>query len=87
MPRPEDQPAARQEVDGRGVLGEAERVEHRRQQHAGPEPDPLGSRGDRREDRQLGRQVAVVDEVVLAGPERVEAGGRSASTPYSTASR
>ena len=69
---PEDQPPVRQHVDRRRVLGEVERVEHRCEEHARAERDALRARRDRREDRELRRHVAVVHEVVLARPDRLE---------------
>ena len=68
----EEQPAARQEVDDGRVLGESQRVVERREHDAGPELDPLGHRGERREQREHRRQITVRRTVVLAHPRGVE---------------
>ena len=43
----EDQPAAADLVDRRGLLGEAQRVAERQDLHRGADLDPAGARGDR----------------------------------------
>jgi len=68
----EDEPAPGDEIDGGGVLREANRVEERGEQQPGADLDPLGARGDGGREREQRRHVAVVDEVVLARPDRVE---------------
>src|SRR6185295_10115360 len=55
-----------------GVLGEPERVVQRCKHHAGPELDPFGRGGERRQHLEQGGQVAVGRTVVLAHPRRVE---------------
>ena len=40
QPEPEREPAVAQQLDGRGILGEAQRVMHRGEEDAGPDLDP-----------------------------------------------
>ena len=40
QPQPEREPAVAQQLDGRGILGEAQRVMHRREEDAGADLDP-----------------------------------------------
>ena len=62
-----------QQVDGGRVLGQPHRVVQWRQQQAGADLDPLGAGGDGRGHRHQRRHVAVIHEVVLGQPHRVEA--------------
>jgi hypothetical protein len=67
-----DQAAVRQDVNGRGVLGKVKGIEQRGEEDAGPKRDALGSCSDRCQHGQLRWHVPVIDEVVLAGPHRLE---------------
>jgi len=72
-PEPERQPAVAQQLDGRRVLREAERVMHRREDDAGADLDPGRRLREGRADHEQRGHVAVVDEVVLGRPDRGEA--------------
>ena len=69
------EPASRQEIDDRGLLGHVERVVQRQQEHGRPDGDPLGPGRDGGGHGEGGREVRVVDEVVLGQPDHVEAEG------------
>ncbi len=71
-PEPQHQPTVAQELDGRGVLGQAERVMERREDDARPEFDPRGRLCERRADDEQRGHVAVVDEMVFGRPDRGE---------------
>ena len=73
QPQPERQPAMAQQLDGRRVLRQAQRVMHRREDDAGADLDPRGRLGERRADDEQRGHVAVIDEVVLRRPDRGEA--------------
>jgi hypothetical protein len=72
VPDPQEQPASRELVDDRRVLGQPERVVQRREDDAGSELDPFGHGGERGEHREQRREVAVRGTVVFAHPRRVE---------------
>ena len=68
--------AARQDVEHRGALGDANRVIHLRHAHHGAVPDADSLRLHRaRREEQLGRGAVrvLLEEVVLDGPDEVEA--------------
>ena len=69
----QDQPPMAEQLDGRRVLGEAERVVQRREDDARPELDPRSRLRDRRTDHEERGHVPVVDEVVLGRPDGREA--------------
>src|SRR5439155_3487424 len=69
---PEDETPGGNAAHRCGVLGEAEGVVQRRQHHAGADLDGAGGGGDRRRRHCQRRHPAVVHEVVLRGPHRVE---------------
>ena len=71
-PEPEQQPAVAQQLHRRGILGQADRVVQRREDHARRDLDPGGRLRDRRADDEERGHVPVVDEVVLGGPHRGE---------------
>ena len=62
-----------EDIDGGGVLGDADRVVQGQQQDPGADPDARGEARDRGGDGQHGGGVAVVDEVVLGDPDVVVA--------------
>src|SRR5208282_1394177 len=67
------EPAARDYIDERGVLGELERMIKRRQQDEGADGDAGGARRDgSRRGHQRG-QIAVVGEMMLGEPDGIEA--------------
>ncbi len=67
-PRDDLDAPAREDVEGRVVLGRADRVERAEQRHARGEAQAAGALGDRREhDRRRGEDV--VAQVVLAQPD------------------
>ena len=65
-------PAGEQRERG-GVLGESDRVVQRQQHQVRADPHPGRALGDRGGDHERRGRVAVVDEVVLGEPHRVEA--------------
>ena len=70
----EFEPPARQQIEHRGILGDADRVLHRQDDDAGAEPDPRRARGDEAEERQRrGQSPFVAVEMVLGDPGAVEA--------------
>ena len=69
----QDQPAVAQQLDRRRVLGQAQRVVHRREDDARAELDPGRCLRERRADDQERGHVPVIDEVVLGRPYRREA--------------
>src|SRR5208282_2927560 len=74
-PDAEAEAAAREHVDHRGVLGEAQRMIERGEQDVSAELQAGGARGDRGQHRHDGREITVVDEVMLGEPNGMEAGG------------
>src|SRR6202035_3083301 len=62
---PELEATARNDVDGRDILGQSDRIVKRHQQYARGDADTLGSRGDCGGGGQDRRKIAVVDEVML----------------------
>jgi hypothetical protein len=66
------QPAAGQDVHGGRVLGHPERVVQRQQQHVRPQPDHRRPGGHRGQQRELGRVVLVLGEVMLGQPPAAE---------------
>src|SRR5258708_2457755 len=73
-PDAEAQAATREHVDHGRVLGQPQRMIERGEQHVGAEGEALGPRGDRGQHRHYRREVAVVDEVMLRHPDRMESG-------------
>jgi hypothetical protein len=71
-PHTELETAARDDIDGRNILGKADRIVERHQQHAGCDADAVGAGGDRRGGRQNRGEIAVLDEVVLRQPDIIE---------------
>src|SRR5580704_2953940 len=59
-------------INGRNVLGQADRIVQRHQQHPGCDADPVGTGGDRRGGGQDRGKIAVFDEVVLGQPDIIE---------------
>ena len=72
-PEAEDQPSVAEQLDGRCILRQAERVVHRREDDARAELDPRRRLRERRADDEERGHVPVVDEVVLGRPGRREA--------------
>ena len=72
-PETQHQPAVAEQLDGRRVLGQAERVVHRREDDARAELDPGRRLGDRGADHEERRHVPVIDEVVFGRPDGREA--------------
>ena len=70
---PSCEAAAGDLVDDRDLLGHQRRRPQRGQQHGGADGDRAGAGGDRGEERERLRQVAVGEEVVLGEPHRAEA--------------
>ena len=66
-------PPVRDQIDGRGVLREPERVVQRREQDGRPDVDALRRLRDRRGHDEQRRHVPVVHEVMLGDPDGVEA--------------
>ena len=66
------QPAMAQQLDRGRVLGQADRVVHRREDHAGADLDRRGRLRDRRAHHEQRGHVPVIDEVVLRGPHGAE---------------
>ena len=64
--------AARDDINGRDILGEAYGIVKRHQEHAGYDADPVGARGDRRGYRQNRGQIPILNEVVLRQPDVVK---------------
>ena len=64
---------ARQLVEHGEVLGQAQRMRERDDRDVRRDPHVLGDRGGGAGNRRERRQVAVLDEVVLAEPDLVEA--------------
>ena len=77
-PDPEDQPPARQVVQGRQFLRERQRMAHRQHDDAGAEPHPLGHRGDpgqgqhRIVEQRRARKLRPRHDDVLADPDVAE---------------
>ena len=71
-PQTEEEPPAAEQRDLRRILSEEQRVVQWRKDHPRPEDQPIGARRDGAEEREDGRRVAVVGEVVLPEPEAVE---------------
>ena len=69
----EIEPAVGEDVDGGGVLGDADGVVQREEQDPGADPDSCGQASNCGGDGQDGGRVAVVDEVVLGDPDVVVA--------------
>ena len=65
--------AARQLIEHGEILGKPKRMRERDDRDVRRDPDPLRRRRGRASDRGERRQVAVLDEVVLAEPDLVEA--------------
>ena len=72
-PEAEDQPAVAEQLDRRRVLGQAQRVMHRREDDARADLDPRRRLRERGADDEERGHVAVVDEVVLGRPDGREA--------------
>ena len=72
-PKAKEQPPVAEQLDGRRILRQAERVVHRREDDAGAELDPRRRLRERRADHEERRHVPVVDEVVLGRPDGGEA--------------
>ena len=72
-PEAQDQPPVAQQLDGRRVLRQAERMVQRREDDARAELDPRRRLGDRRHDHEERGHVPVIDEVVLRRPDGREA--------------
>ena len=66
------QAPAGQDVHGGRVLGHPQRVVQREQQHVRPQPDHRRPGGRRGQQRELGRVVLVLGEVVLGQPPAAE---------------
>jgi len=66
---PQREPAARQHVDNARLLQHPAGMRERQQNDRGAEADPAGLPGQRGEHRQLGREVPVVDAVLLGRPD------------------
>ena len=82
------EPAAGEEVEHRGVLGDAHRVLERQGDDAGAEADARGPRRDVREEHEGRRQAALgLVEVVLRHPGASRSRGASAWTICSVARR
>ena len=76
MPDAEDQPALADMVDGRGLLGEPERVAERQHLHRRADLDALGASGYRRRDGERGREDGLPGgDVQFGQPHDVEAPG------------
>ena len=73
-PYSQAQSAVGNDIDHSGIFGQAQRMIKRREQNVGSERDPRGARRYRREHCHHRGQVAVVNEVMLGHPERIEAG-------------
>ena len=72
-PEAQDQPAVAEQLDGRRVLRQAQRVVHRCEDDAGAELDARRRLRERRADDEERGHVAVIDEVVLGRPDGREA--------------
>ena len=89
---PQDQPAARELVDHGGVLGQPERVVQRREHHPGPELDPFGRGGERRQHRRAARGGSRPTNRGARSPtpsrtRRVRPGARARASPGTPARR
>ncbi len=69
---PQGEPSAAEQLDRGGVLGKTQRMVQRRQDDPGPDLDPGGAGRHGGAGDQQRRHVAVIDEVVLGGPNRGE---------------
>src|ERR1700722_1955512 len=70
---PKSEPAAREDIDECGVLGQLQRVKKRRQQDVGADSDARSARRNSSSRGHQRRQVAVVGEVMLGEPDGIEA--------------
>jgi len=61
----EIEPALRQEVQGRGLLGQDHRIVPRQHHHGSAEPQGRGARREPRQQRQRGRDLVPAGEVML----------------------
>src|SRR6266404_4447277 len=59
-------------INGRNVLGKADRIVKRHQQHPGCDADPVGAGGNRRGGGQDRGKVTIIDEVMLGQPDIVK---------------
>jgi hypothetical protein len=64
--------AARDDINGRNILGKAYRIVERHQQHPGCDADAVGAGGDCRGGGEDRGKVAIFDEVVLGQPDIIE---------------
>src|SRR3954462_12539492 len=72
-PEPQDQSSARDEVNGCGILRNADRIVQRDQQQAGADLDTAPASPDRGAQRKQRGRVRVVHEMMFGRPDRVEA--------------
>ena len=72
-PDAEQEFAAARDVEKRADLGELDRIVQRQQRDVGAEPEPFRFRRDAREQRELRKIMKARHEMVLAGPDRIEA--------------
>ena len=72
-PDAEQELAAADDVHEGADLGQLDRVVQRQQRDVGPEPQPLGVGGEALQQGQLREEVEARRDVMLAGPDRIEA--------------
>ena len=65
------QPVVAEELHGCGIFGQPKGVVKGRQEHSRTDPDAAGRRRQCRTHDEQRRHVAIVDEVVLTGPDGV----------------
>ena len=82
---PDLDPAVRDEVDERRLLGQVQRMAQRRQRHGGAEPQPGRAGGDRGGEHERLRQVAVGEGMVLGEPGRITAERLGVGEPFDRA--
>src|SRR4029077_6206185 len=72
-PDSEPQPAMRKHIDEGGIFGELQRMVKRREQNVGADSDARRARRYRCRRRHHRGQVAIVGEMMLSQPDRIEA--------------
>src|SRR6266851_1255608 len=70
---PESQPAVRNNIDRRGIFGQAQGMIERPKEHEAADLHAFGTRRHRGHYGHDRREVAVVDKMMLGGPDGVEA--------------